>query len=293
MRRAMKVLVTGAAGFVGRRIVRMLEGAHDVVAVTRDGRGLEGSRATIVQADLREAGFTARLPQGCDAVISLAQWGRFRDFPADADSLFRVNLQANMDLLEWARRGGVRRFVLFSSGGARIVERRAAQGSPIEFYLTTKLSAELLFRCYRDLFETATVLRPYFVYGAGQRRDMLIPRLVESVRAGKPVQLQGGDGLRINPVYVDDLARIAVESLALRGYAEYDVGGPDTLKLRELCGVIGRLVSRAPVYEAVPGVPDDLVADPRDLHAKLPIERTGFERGLSLTLEAERNDVQH
>ena len=56
------------------------------------------------------------------------------------------------------------------------------------------------------------ILRFFFVYGPGQSNEMLIPRLVKSVREGQPIALDGLDGLRINPVYVEDAVRAVVSA---------------------------------------------------------------------------------
>src|SRR5262245_24424434 len=115
----MRILVTGAAGFVGRRACGLLAAAgHETLALVhpdsfaRAGAELPG--ATLLRADLA-ALRTADLPARADAVVSLAQARRFRDFPDTAGETFAVNVQASLTLLEWARGAGVQRFVHVSS----------------------------------------------------------------------------------------------------------------------------------------------------------------------------------
>ena len=215
----MKRLVTGAAGDLGRRVVaRLMLAGHDVAALVRPGR--PPMRAALFPPGVEQVEMDLaildpeRLPGGMEAIVSLAQSSHHRQFPEKAAEIFAVNVAANQRLFEWARRRAIGRFVLASSGGvyarrARAMSDNSSQTeaeSPLGFYLGTKLCAELLFDSFGPFFQTAITLRPFFIFGPGQRADMLIPRLIESVRSGRPIQLQGKDGLRLNPIYVEDAA---------------------------------------------------------------------------------------
>lgn len=293
----MRILLTGAAGFVGKRLVRRLADAgHEVFALARavpagaDAAYFASPRVHLVVQDLVQLDTTS-LPAGIEAVITLAQSSRFREFPGQAEEIFAVNVSANLKLLQWAVASGVGRFVHASSGGiyggklgAQFVETDLlAVDSPLGFYLGSKLCAEVVFQNYRQFFRTAVILRPFFVYGPGQRHDMFIARMVESVRTGRAIQLQGEDGLRINPVYVDDAASAFAGALALDGYHIINVAGPDVLTLRAACGIIGRAVGREPVYENKPGNPVDYVGDNTLEKSKLLAELMPFAEGVART----------
>ena len=254
----MKILLTGAAGFVGRHVLRaLLEASHEVIALVHGESDLGpagGGRLVSVKGDLRARELYDRLPGPVDAVISLAQSAHYRDFPGKADDIFAVNVEAAFLLADWARRTGVTRFVLVSSGGARAQESHvwgsepAKRATPIDFYLSSKLCAEVILRAYRGYFRTLVMCRPFFIYGPGQSPQMLIPRLVRSIRNGEPLQLQGRDGLRLNPVYVEDVARALARSVELDGFAEFDIGGPQELTLREIGEAIARRIGREALF---------------------------------------------
>ena len=119
----MKILVTGAAGFVGRRLVPLLASAgHHVLALIHrplDSQvrvSFERYSVDVLQIDLG-ADPLGSLGGGFDAVIALAQSQHFRDFPDHAEEIFAVNVSAHLKLLEWSRITGVRRFIYASSGG--------------------------------------------------------------------------------------------------------------------------------------------------------------------------------
>lgn len=291
----MKILITGAGGFVGKRLVALLaQRGHEVLAVLR--REPEAAeRAWFDRPGVRPLFLdlsrfdTGALPSDVDAIITLAQSSRFRDFPAEADEVFAVNVTANLQLLQWAVKTGVKRIVHASSGGiyggrtgGSVQETDLlAVDSPLGFYLGSKLCSEVVLQNYRHFFETAVILRPFFIYGPGQRPDMFIARLVESIREGKPVSLQGKGGLRVNPVYVDDAAEAFAAALELKGVHVINVAGPDILELRQVCDRIGAILQVAPNYESRPGNPVDYVGDVSQAREKLGMNGTPFAVGIA------------
>jgi nucleoside-diphosphate-sugar epimerase len=300
-RDAIRTLITGAGGFVGQRLVRGLVGRGcDVVAlVHRPPEGTTAERldhpsVQIEIMDLEKPMFD-RLPKGVEAVVALAQSQHFRNFPERAQEIFAVNVAAHVGLLEWARTSGVRRFVHASSGGiygpsARLhvsEDELLAVDSPLGFYLGTKLCAEVLLQNYRHFFETAVILRPFFVYGPGQREDMLVPRLIRAVRERRPVELQGTDGLRLNPIYVDDAVRGFAKALELRGCEVLNLAGPEVVSLRELAEIIGRTVGVEPVFRCIPGVPADYVGSTERAESKIGRATVGVAEGIRRTVGEE------
>jgi nucleoside-diphosphate-sugar epimerase len=294
----LRVVVTGAGGFVGKRLTRLLADAgHDVIALVRrapstdDGHYFDSPRVRIVEVDI--ARFDPKvLPQAVDGLITLAQSSQFRDFPNKAEEIFEVNVSANLRLLQWAARSGVARVVHASSGGvyggghdARLQETDLlAVDSPLGFYLGTKLCSEIVLQNYRHFFGTAVILRPFFIYGPGQRPDMFVARLVEAVRRRKPIFLQGGDGLKVNPIFVDDAVHAFAFALTLSGCHVINVAGPDVLSLRKIAEIIGAEVGIEPLFESRPGAAVDYVGDLGQSVTKLGAPKVSFRQGVSITV---------
>jgi len=269
----MKILVTGAAGLIGRHLLASIDAMHDVTAVTRRPWS-EATRAHVIQADLGSPSFIDRLPASIDTVIHLAQSDAYRDFPARAADIFNVNVASTARLLEWARAAGARRFILASAGGAD----RAAQ-SPLTFYLATRRSAELLAAGYQPYFNVVT-LRFHFVYGTGQAPTMLMPRLVASIRNGSPIALAGPDGLRLTPTHVSDAVMAITSALRIDGSHVIDVAGPEVLSLKAIASIIGRKIGRDPVFEVNGQPPSDIIANLELMRRLLGEPRRRFESGV-------------
>jgi len=294
----MSILITGAGGFVGKRLVASLAGAgHSVVAVVRaapsgeDCRYFSGRNVRIVVADLSDLDVSI-LPNGISAVVALAQSAHFREFPERATEVFDVNVNANLRLLDWSVRSGVKRFVLASSGGiyggklgAQFQETdNFPVNSPLGFYLGSKLCSEIVFQNYRQFFVCAVIIRPFFIYGPGQRADMFVTRIIHSVRDGRPVTLQGADGLKINPIYVDDAVTAFSRAVDMTGGGIVNIAGPDILSLRDVADMAGEYLDKAPVFEMVEGSPVDYVADISVARQILDLRPRSFRSGLAETL---------
>ena len=264
----MRVLVTGATGFVGGELVPALAaGGHDVVALVRDPARAP-VEATALAADLERPLDLDALPP-VDAVVHLAQANV--PFPDGALALHRVNTVATHELLEHARRSGARVFVHASSGSIYgLGEGRVAEDDPrraTDFYAVTKRNAELLLEAYRPHLATV-VLRLFAPYGPTQT-GRLIPGLVRRVRDGDTVTLADGGRPRLTPIFVDDVVRTFAAALALDGHHVVNVAGDETVGIDGLARAIGAVVGREPVFEAGPPAAGDLVADNRRLHELL------------------------
>src|SRR6185369_13968964 len=218
--RVVKVLITGAAGFIGTALCRSLEQAgHDIVAVSRGPMRPAAGRIEWMPFDLAQPG--ARLPAvgGIDAIVYLAQSRDYRRFPERALDIFQVNVAALLMTLDWAREHGVRRLVYASTANVYQASRKPlSEGGrlhPESFYGQTKLMGEQLVQAYAGHMY-CVVLRLFSVYGPGQT-GMLVPDLIERVRTRTPIHVQGTLGLQLTPAFVTDVAACIEGALHVTG----------------------------------------------------------------------------
>ena len=248
----MRVLVTGATGFVGGYVLRTLaRNGHEPVAAVRGREAAVGGCETVVW-DLGEARRPIPDPPGIDAIVHAAQSRNYRAFPADGAEMFRVNVAGSWTLLDYAAEVGVSHFCMLSSGAVyqpfRGELREDAPLTPADFLGATKLAAEVLARSYEERF-AISVLRLFFPYGPGQK-NRLVPHIIERVRSGTPVELcSDGEGLWIAPTYVEDLAEIVVAALEGGWTGTMNVGSPEVISLRQLAESIGAAVGQRPIFE--------------------------------------------
>jgi len=255
----MKILLTGGTGFIGRAVLReLLQHGHRVIATTRRIHNNLPCDPNLEWVPWD--GATQALPivpwWEFQAILHLAAVTDLKLFPENAKEIYEVSVGATFRFLEAARVNRISRFLMASTGdvlgpsalGAR---EQDVNYAPTSFYGATKACAELLVRSYRDRSSTA-ILRFYHPFGPGGDR-FLVNRLVRLVAEGREIRLEGQEGIRLNPVWIDDLAvgvRQAVES---DRSGIFHFGGPQTVSLRHVVVTIGKLVGREPVIQSVSG----------------------------------------
>ena len=261
----MRVLVTGATGFVAPHLLeRLARDGHDGIALGHDASRLPPGESVVV--DLSAPIDDDAIPS-FDVVVHLAQANV--PFPDGSRDLFRVNVASTQELIDLARRRGAARFVYASSGSVYGLGEGAVGEDDTrradDFYGVTKRSGELVVGAYRDHVGTA-ILRFFAPYGPGQVKR-LIPGLIARVANGDAVALRGGGRPRMTPVYVDDAVEAIVRSLESDEDLVVNVAGDEVASIRDLAERIGAMVGREAVFEEVGGdAPGDLIARNERMH---------------------------
>ena len=282
-----RILITGAAGFVGRSLARALA-ADDLYLAARPGGNLDIPGAHIVPLDLARPLDESVLPSACEIVVHEAALAG-SDQPEGDPEVFRVNVTATQELLDWARRAGVRKFIFASTSGVYGYSAQplseAMPTNPINYYTLTKALGEELCRYHSRHFDVV-VHRYFFPYGPGQTRG-LIPTLADRILSGQEITVYNDENPRTNPTFIEDVIACTEASLSLDGFQVVNIAGPDTVSVRELAVMLGRLLGRESKFrrEEDPRI-GDLAADRSDMRALGLRAETGLRDGLERFVES-------
>jgi len=302
-----RVLVTGAAGFIGSHLCEALVARGDTVIgidnfdpfyprATKE-RNLEALRGAggfrFLEADIvRQA-----LPlDGVEVVVHLAARPGVRPSLEDPAGYMEVNVTGTARVLEAARRARVARVVFASSSSvygettpAPFAETAPA-AAPISPYAASKRAAELLAHAFAHLYGLRIAcLRFFTVYGPRQRPDLAIHRFTDRIARGLPVRRHGDGSSERDYTYISDAVHGAVAALDWTeggaGMCEaFNIGGGDRVRLDRLLALIGRALGREPVVEPAPDEPGDVhltAADLRRSERELGYRPTvGIEEGI-------------
>ncbi len=233
----MNILVTGANGFLGKRLCKaLLEQNNDVWAIVRDSKEVNTNESQLhfIELDLSCGINVSALPKKIDVVIHLAQSRLYREFPEGMNDMVNVNILTISGLLEYARKANCKQFIYTSTGSVYGDEHNENLCvNPNGAYAITKYCAELLMKPYEKYFKNL-VFRPYFIYGPCQK-GMLISNLIERVKNKDAITLQGSHGgMKFCPTYVDDAANVIVEAIKKQSSGTINLASPHLISIQSV-----------------------------------------------------------
>ena len=279
----MRILVTGAAGFIGSNLIKQIFKTIDnaeVVGVDNmsdyyDPRLKEERLDSLKQYDR----FTFRKGNIADRafidgifaefrpqiVVNLAAQAGVRDSIVNPDTHIESNVIGFYNILEACRHsyeayeGGVQHLVFASSSSvygsnAKIpysVDDKA--DTPVSLYAATKRSNELMAHAYSKLYNIPTTgLRFFTVYGPAGRPDMAYFRFTDKLVKGEKIQIFNHGNCKRDFVYIDDIveAVVRVMTKAPSSYAVYNIGGGNPVSLLDFVDILQQELVRAGLLPA-------------------------------------------
>ena len=288
----MKVLVTGAAGFIGSHLCERLLTLNEVEVIGIDGfinpsltqtkqkniqLLLAHPRFRFYQVDLRKANLD-RILDGVQVVYHLAampgvrtSWGI--DFQAYVDH----NISATQVLLEASRKFPLKKFIYISTSsvyGEKV--GKVAENStptPLSPYGVSKLTAEYLCKVYQVSYGIPTVILRYFtLYGPRQRSDMAFHRFINAILHRKPLSIYGDGKQTRDFTFISDCVEGTVAALNAEEVIgeTINIGGNERASILEVIAILEDLLNQ----KAILDFSDRLKGDPKDTWADITKAQT-------------------
>lgn len=294
----MKILITGAAGFIGFHLAaRLLREGHSVVGLdslndyydvrlklarlaelgideVKDNEPMPSCRYAafrFVKGDLADRELLPHLfaAEQFDVVVNLAAQAGVRYSLENPFAYVESNLVGFVNLLECCRHYPVKHLVYASSssvyGGNTKTpfSEEDRVDNPVSLYAATKKSNELMAACYAHLYGIpSTGLRFFTVYGPWGRPDMAPMLFTKAILAGEPIKVFNAGNLSRDFTYIDDIVegvvRIMQKPPQGAGQEIYNIGGGHPVPLMEFIHTLEELLDRTAVLEMHPMQPGDV-----------------------------------
>ena len=302
----MRVLVTGAAGFIGYALSQQLLARGDVVigvdnlndyyqvSLKRDRlaalSAASGNRFTFHALDFSDmAALNAALEgQQIDRIAHLGAQAGVRYSLENPQAYVQSNLAGHVNLLELARHRAVEHMVYASSssvygGNTKLpfaVEDRTDH--PVSLYAATKRADELMSETYAHLFRLPlTGLRFFTVYGPWGRPDMMMWNFTRRILAGEPIPVFNGGDMHRDFTYIDDIVAGVVACLdhppaddgaekaggSIKPHALYNIGNSQCEPLMKVIGLLEQACGKKAEMEMLPMQPGDVHKTYADISA--------------------------
>jgi UDP-glucuronate 4-epimerase len=286
----MKVLVTGAAGFIGMHCTRrLLDRGDEVVGVDNlspyysvelkrarlarlEHRAFRFRQLDIADAEALRRAFVEEKPE---AVLHLAAQAGVRYSLENPGSYIQTNIVGFANLLECCRHQPPRHLVYASSSSVYGANKKLPWSEsdnvdhPISLYAATKKSNELTAHVYSHLFGLPTTgLRYFTVYGPWGRPDMSAFLFAKAIMEGKPIQVFNHGDMERDFTYIDDIVEGTLRVLDKPApYAIYNIGNHTPVRLLDYIATLERALGRKATLEMKPMQPGDVKATYADTSA--------------------------
>lgn len=304
-----RVLVTGAAGFIGSHVAEALlsrgdtvvglDNLNDYYPVHYKERNLSllknHGTFSFVRGELEDRPLLERLfnENGITHIAHLAARAGVRPSIEDPYLYSSANFHGTLTLLEVARKHNVANTVVTSSssvyGNSTQVPFReddSATDRPISPYAATKKATEVLSHTYHHLYGmNINVVRPFTVYGPRGRPDMAPWLFLAAARGGKTIKKFGNGETRRDYTFIDDFTKGFVSAIDRPyGFEIFNLGNSATVSLNEALGIIERVSGKKLLIEQLPSQPGDVDITNADISKARKLldyaPNTSFEEGM-------------
>ncbi len=269
----MKVLVTGAAGFIGSNLCdTLLARGDEVVAVDNFNDFYDPARkranaaglanhtgCTLVEADITNASRMEELvaEHRPEAIAHLAAYGNVRYSIGRAPLYTEVNITGSINLLEAARKHDCNRFVFASTSSAygKTEQLPFEEGDPCNHplapYPASKKAVEVLGYTYTNLHDmNFTAVRFFSVYGPRGRPDMMPFMVTDRIYRGEEITLFDGGSMKRDWTYIDDIVAGVIAALETPlGYEIINLGRGEPVLMSDFVTTVEELVGKKAILD--------------------------------------------
>ena len=269
-----RILITGAAGFIGSNLISSLLQRDHVQVIGLDNFDdfysreqkeknmssfISNANFSFIEGDVRNMNDLLALSK-IDAIVHLAAKAGVRTSINNPILFQEVNVSGTQNLLELARQRNIKHFVFASSSSVYGINQNVPWHEeeklmPISPYASTKLSCEMLGHVYSHLYGIRFLaLRFFTVYGPAQRPDLAIHKFFNSISKGQTIPVYGDGSTSRDYTFVDDTVQGIMSAIDYdkSDFEIINLGNHQTVTLTELILAIERICGKKAIIDRLP-----------------------------------------
>jgi UDP-glucuronate 4-epimerase len=278
-----RILVTGAAGFIGSNLTdELLSCGQEVFGIDNFDpfynrkikeenicSALSHPGFKFKEGDIRDAAFLENCLSDFspDIIIHLAARAGVGPSLLEPKDYYDVNVMGTLNLLEAIRKNGVKNMIFASSSSVYGNNQKVPFSEedvvdfPISPYAASKRAGELLCHTYHHLYKVNIFcLRFFTVYGNRQRPDLAIHKFVKSILHNEPLSIYGDGSTRRDYTHINDILQGILSAIdKLKGYDVINLGGSNAVSLNTLVSIIEKYTGRKAILNYLPLKDGDVV----------------------------------
>jgi len=306
-----RILVTGAAGFIGWKTVeKLLERDYEVVGIDNlntyyDVR-LKKYRLNLLNKH-KNFIFYKRDIENIEelddifrkyrfsAIINLAARAGVRSSIEKPELYLRTNALGTLNILQMMKKYDIKKLILASTSSLYAGQNMPFKedlpvNTPISPYAASKKAAEMLCYAYHYLYGfNITILRYFTVYGPAGRPDMSIFRFIYLIQRGLPIEVYGDGTQKRDFTFVDDIAVGTVEALKLKGFQIINLGNNSPVELNYVIKLIEKNTNKKVIVKFKDFHKADIKATWADIEKARVLlgwtPKIGIEEGIKRTVD--------
>jgi UDP-glucuronate 4-epimerase len=310
-----KILITGAAGFIGSHLSEILVNDHQVFGLDNfcdfydpgikwnNIKTLQKSdNFTLFKTDIRDIQALGKIFSGnkFDLVIHLAAMAGVRPSIENPQLYTEVNINGTVNLLEECKKHNIKKFIFSSSSSVYGNNRKVpfSENNPVDHpispYASTKKAGELICHTYHHLEKMSMVcLRFFTVYGPRQRPDLAIHKFTRLILDGKPIPVYGDGSTQRDYTFIDDIIDGVLKASEFvqtgHRYEIFNLGESRTITLSKMILTIEKALGIKAKKQLLPIQPGDVERTYADISKSRKMldydPQTNFEEGVTMFVD--------
>ena len=247
----MKVLVTGASGFLGKHIVRkLLDENYEVIAISLTDLNSQHPRLKLIICDLNDINEIV-YEKNIEAVIHTAACINLNDNDEAIAQITKDNIMASIQLSNFIIHNNINKVIVSSTGsvyeGNYIIGNQITESSqmrPLNLYAVSKLASEWIFENKLSGYtEELVFLRYSSIYGHGQRTNSIIPIFIRNAILSQSIEVYGSGNRVQDYIYIEDAVQANMKclKLSLPFSSIFNIGSGEPISDKELAENVKRI----------------------------------------------------